>query len=261
MRGRSTGIQGYWGRYLFGVLLLTAVAIRSIILYSGQNNLIPALVAVAVFALFYLLEPALSPRLIWPWHVYLALQTGSVMALGSMRPFLDVSGALFILLSVQATSSISPTAARSWNILFVILLAGTMILGSGLVPGLVIAMLIVAIGIFMVSYDALYTQTQADQAESQKLLKELQDAHQRLQEFSSQAEELVAANERNRLARELHDSVGQMIFSATLTARSAQLLTVKDPTRVPDQLEQLQEMTGNALGQLRSLITQMRPEA
>jgi len=30
---------------------------------------------------------------------------------------------------------------------------------------------------------------------------------------------------------------------------------------VPDQLEQLQEMTGNALGQLRSLITQMRPEA
>lgn len=251
--------QGYRGSYLFGILLLTAVAIRLVILYSGQRYLIPALVAITVFAIFYLLEPVFSSRISWPWNVYLVLQAGLVVALGSMRPFLDVSCALFILLSIQATRSFSPKAALTWNILFIILLTGTMILGAGLLNGVVVGMLIVAIGIFMVSYDQLYTQAQADRAESRRLLDELIDANQQLQVYASQAEELIAANERSHLARELHDSVGQMIFSATLTTRSAQLLVEKDPARVPEQLDRLQEMTGNALSQLRSLITQMRP--
>ena len=65
--------------------------------------------------------------------------------------------------------------------------------------------------------------------------------------------------ERNRLARELHDTVSQLIFSINLTTRSAQLLLKKDPARVPDQLKRLQEMTTDALSQLRSLITKLRP--
>jgi len=254
-------IQGYRGSYLFGVLLLTAVAIRLIILYAGERNLIPALVTIALFALFYLLEPVLSPRMAWPWYVYLALQAGLIIALGSMRPFLDVSSALFILLSIQATRSLSPKAALAWNILFVILLTGTMILGAGLLEGVVIGMLIIAIGIFMVSYDLLYIQTQADQAESQRFIDELKEAHQQLQEFASVAEEVIVANERSRLARELHDSVGQMIFSANLITRSAQVLVEKDPSRVPEQLDRLREITGNALSELRSLIDQLRPKA
>lgn len=253
-------IQGYRGSYLFGVLLLTAVAIRLIILYADESNLIPVLVTISLFALFYLLEPFLSPRTAWPWKVYLALQAGLVMVLGSMRPFLDVSSALFILLSIQASRSLSSKAALIWNILFIILLTAMMILGAGILEGIVIGMLIIAIGIFMVSYDLLYTQAQADQAESQRFLDQLKEAHQQLQEYASQAEELFAANEHSRLARELHDSVGQMIFSITLTTRSAQLLIKKNPDRVPEQLVHLQEMTGNALSELRSLIDQLRPQ-
>lgn len=258
---RTIKNQGYRVFYLFGVLLLTVVSIRLIILYAGQRTLTPALVAIAIFAFFYLLEPVLLLRISWPWHIYLTLQTGLVVILGCMRPFLDVSGALFILLSIQATRSLSPKVALTWNILFVILLTGTMILGAGLLDGVVIGLLIVAIGIFLVSYDKLYSQTKANQDESQRFLDELKKAHQQLQEFASQAEELVAANERSRLARELHDSVGQMIFSATLTTRSAQILVEKDPARVTEQLVRLQEMTGDALGELRSLIEQLRPQA
>jgi two-component system NarL family sensor kinase len=70
---------------------------------------------------------------------------------------------------------------------------------------------------------------------------------------------LAAARERNHLARELHDSVGQMIFSITLTSQSARLLLERDPTRVPGEIQRLQEMTSNALNQLRSLIAELRP--
>jgi len=257
---RTNQIPGYRGSYLFGILLLIAVAVRLIILYSDQSNLVTALIFIAFFALFYLLEPVLSLRIHWPWYVYFALQSVLIMALGIMRPFLDVGGALFILLSIQSTRSLSPRAALTWNIFFVILLTFTMILGVGLLDGVVIGMLIVAIGMFMVSYDLLYTQTRSDQAESQRFLDQLTDAHQQLQAYTAEAEELIAANERSRLVRELHDSVGQMIFSATLTTRSAQLMVEKDPSRVPEQLDRLQEMTSNALRELRSLIGQLRPQ-
>jgi signal transduction histidine kinase len=65
--------------------------------------------------------------------------------------------------------------------------------------------------------------------------------------------------ERNRLARDLHDTVSQLIFSISLTTRSAQLLLEKDPARLPEVLKRLQQMTSDALSQLRSFITQLRP--
>jgi signal transduction histidine kinase len=40
-----------------------------------------------------------------------------------------------------------------------------------------------------------------------------------------------------------------------------QLLIKKDPALVPEHLKRLQEMATDALGQLRSLITQLRPPA
>ena len=91
------------------------------------------------------------------------------------------------------------------------------------------------------------------------LLADLQSAHTRLQEYAAQAEELASARERNRLARELHDSVSQAIFSITLTSQSARILLEREPARVPEQVDRLQEMTGQALVQLRSLIAQLRP--
>ena len=134
------------------------------------------------------------------------------------------------------------------------------VVGLGLLDGLVLSMLIAAVGIFLVSFDLLYTRAQQEKSESQALLERLSRANQQLEEFAAQAEELAAAQERNRLARELHDSVSQSIFSIILTGRSAQLLLARDPGRVPGLLLNLQEMTGEALSQLRSLITQMRPQ-
>jgi len=131
--------------------------------------------------------------------------------------------------------------------------------GLGLWEGLALLLLNIAMGTFIISYDALYLRTQADQAESQRLLTDLQSAHQKLQEQAAQAEELAAARERNRLARELHDSVSQIIFSITLTSQSARLLLERNPARARSEIEHLQEMTSSALTQLRSLIAELRP--
>ena len=64
--------------------------------------------------------------------------------------------------------------------------------------------------------------------------------------------------ERNRLARDLHDSVTQSIFSMTLTAESAKILLERDHTKVAPQLERLQDLSQEALSEMRSLIYQLR---
>jgi signal transduction histidine kinase len=72
---------------------------------------------------------------------------------------------------------------------------------------------------------------------------------------------LAATKERNHLARELHDSVTQTIFSITLTAKSARMLLDKDPGQVVPQLDHLQELAQGALAEMRGLIFELRPPA
>ena len=77
----------------------------------------------------------------------------------------------------------------------------------------------------------------------------------------SQAQQLAALEERNRLARDLHDSVTQTLFSITLTAESARAMLVKKPERVESQLDRLQTLARGALAEMRALIFQLRPAA
>jgi signal transduction histidine kinase len=65
--------------------------------------------------------------------------------------------------------------------------------------------------------------------------------------------------ERSRLARDLHDSISQQLFSMTLTAQAARVQLEKNPTRTAAQLERLQETAAAALAEMRALIFQLRP--
>ena len=71
--------------------------------------------------------------------------------------------------------------------------------------------------------------------------------------------ELSTVEERKRLARELHDSVTQTLFSIGLTAEAAAALVDSDPARAKHELENLQELTQTAMQEMRSLIFELRP--
>ena len=74
-----------------------------------------------------------------------------------------------------------------------------------------------------------------------------------------QAAELASSEERSHLARELHDSVTQALFSMTLLSRSIELLLDKDPSQVPGKLASLRELQRDALAEMRALIFELRP--
>jgi signal transduction histidine kinase len=71
--------------------------------------------------------------------------------------------------------------------------------------------------------------------------------------------ELNIVEERNRLARELHDAVSQKLFGLVLNAESAATLLERDPAAAADQLVRLRELAQDALEELRGLIFELRP--
>jgi signal transduction histidine kinase len=71
--------------------------------------------------------------------------------------------------------------------------------------------------------------------------------------------ELTVVEERNRLARELHDAVNQTLFSVSLTAEAAALLVDNEPERAKKQLGEVRELVRSAMTEMRSLIFELRP--
>lgn len=69
--------------------------------------------------------------------------------------------------------------------------------------------------------------------------------------------EVAKINERNRLARDLHDSVNQMLFSVKLTAHAAYGLT--DETIAKQAFQTIEETSQNAVNEMRALIWQLKP--
>lgn len=75
------------------------------------------------------------------------------------------------------------------------------------------------------------------------------------------ARDEAADEERRHLARELHDSVSQAIYSVVLTAHAAQQRTGRDPEGARAALDTVIELAEAALAEMRALIFELRPEA
>jgi len=70
--------------------------------------------------------------------------------------------------------------------------------------------------------------------------------------------ELSIVEERNRLARELHDSVTQQLFGVVLAAQSAGELLERGEA-AGEQLERVQALARGAMEELRSVVFELRP--
>jgi len=73
--------------------------------------------------------------------------------------------------------------------------------------------------------------------------------------------ELSILEERNRLARELHDSVTQQLFAVTLAAESASQLLARGEAAAGTELERVQALARGAMDELRSVVFELRPVA
>jgi len=79
--------------------------------------------------------------------------------------------------------------------------------------------------------------------------------------LSQQAQELAALQERQRLARELHDSVSQALYGISLGAHTAREALDSDPGEAIAPLEYVLGLAEAGLAEMRALIFELRPES
>lgn len=76
-----------------------------------------------------------------------------------------------------------------------------------------------------------------------------------------QAQQAATAEERQRLARELHDAVTQTLFSASLIAEVVPKLWDRNQDEGRRRLDELRRLTRGALAEMRTLLLELRPAA
>jgi signal transduction histidine kinase len=271
--------------YTVGIWLIYAsVVLRAYVAYAGRPQVGLVLAWLALYGLLLLLAPGIlgqpslhpawpartgpepdrppSRTLMRPWlpALYLLVQAGVVMALFFVPPHLDHFAGLFIPLSLQAVLFLGRRLGFLCIALFPLAMFGALASSARGWPfALAMACLAGAVCFLFGSYAHQVQETARARVKNQRLLAELQVANHRLQGAAAQAEDLAAEQERNRLARELHDSVTQTVFSMNLTVQSARLLLDRDPTRAAGQLWRLEELAASAMGEIQALVSQLRP--
>jgi signal transduction histidine kinase len=203
---------------------------------------------------------ALARRAAWYLQAYFVLQTGLILAMILLNPGLDYFAILFIVLSAQAMSVLPWKMAYRWVGVFVVVTTAGMLATLDWPEAIALAMLY-ASGFFFVASYAMVTQRAKDaRAQSQALYSEVQEAYRRLEEYAAQVEALAVVEERNRLARDLHDSVTQALYGLTLsTEAAARQIAAGEVDAAATQLREIQETAQQALKEMRLLIFELRP--
>ena len=192
-------------------------------------------------------------------HLYLLFQVAISLGISTLSPTGVVShvATLLFILSAQAMLFLPMIPGVIWIVVFT---AATWF-GGVFAFGAVDPVGIIAIAggyLFFATFGAGLRQANAARQHSQQLLAELQEAHDQLRAYTSQAQQLAVAEERNRLAREMHDALGHRLTVAVVQLEGAQRLIPTEPERSATMIEAMRAQLKQALAELRQTVSALR---
>ncbi len=244
-------------------VVTAAVSLLGVAIFVGGQHPYRWL-GLALLALFDLMvlmpERVVGPLIRRAPHVYTAIAAALVVALVMLPPMTPWFVVLFFVISPTVMMVFPRQTGYAWVgvfsaltvVMFLFYSQGDL-LGNLLQSGLYVA------GYFFFAAFATQTARANDaQRESERLLAELQDAHARLQEYALQAERLAVAEERNRMAREMHDTVGHRLTAAAVQLQAVERLAESDPRRAAAMAANAREQVRAALADLRATVATLR---
>lgn len=93
----------------------------------------------------------------------------------------------------------------------------------------------------------------------QKQVNSLQKLSSDNAELAEKVKGTAITEERQRLARELHDAVSQQLFAISMTMSAVRRIISKDPTKAEKQAQMVEEMAASAQSEMRALLLHLRP--
>ncbi|MCO6452524.1 MAG: sensor histidine kinase [Caldilineales bacterium] len=246
---------------LVSYFMWAAVSVRWILFIQQDQGSLALLSALLIlFGMLMGLEPVLTHGSRWRAHVYLTVQTMLVFIASLFYFEIDFFAILYLPLCGQAVYLFPRRAALIWVGILVVCDAVGQINQFGWPEALSFILLYTAGLVFVAAFSTITLQAESARRESDSLLARLTEAHIQLQAYAGQAEELAIAKERNRLARELHDSVAQALYGMNLQAEAAARKLIAGQTdAVMADLRDIQESSHQSLQETRLLIYELRP--
>ncbi len=188
-------------------------------------------------------------------HFLLGLQLLILLAGAVVLPTINI---LIVAMSILAISRLPTRHGMLWTAFFVLINLGIQYYDdgfpSGAVDGFINGLILFAFAAFASSL------LQADQArrEAQQLLTELEAAHTQLQEYAAQVEELAVAEERNRLSRDLHDTLGHRLTVSIVQLEGAERLISTSPEKAGQMVETVRQQLIEGLSEVRRTVAMLR---
>ena len=88
----------------------------------------------------------------------------------------------------------------------------------------------------------------------------LSDANKRLREYANRVEQNAILEERNRLAREIHDGLGHYLTAVNIQLKAAQAILAQDPEEAARAVNKAQVLTEEALADVRRSVSALRTD-
>jgi len=126
-------------------------------------------------------------------------------------------------------------------------------------PPVLMAVTALPVLIFVVIYVVLYSRQAKAREQAQELATELEAANRQLTEYANQVEDLTIAAERQRMARELHDTLSQGLAGLILQLEAADAqLGRQNPEKAREIISQAMQKARESLADARNAISNLR---
>jgi signal transduction histidine kinase len=238
---------------LLDIATYISIAAMSLLGISGFSSLNLQLITLGLCLLFGLLHHFYFGTQAFQRHsnIYFGVQTFILtlaLSLGSNST--DAFNFLFIILAIHTAHVLPGKNAAIWITIYYVVVSALAFLTRGM--GGVYAILFYGVTYILCGFfGAVLQQAEKARDQNQQLVDELQATHQKLQE-------LAVLEERNRLARDLHDSVKQQVFAISMQLSAARTC-MSESDKAYESVKQAERLAQQAGAELTTLIRELRP--
>ncbi len=198
------------------------------------------------------------------WLVYFAAQSGLVFGIGWLTPYVTLPLGLFAILAGQAAGYDLGTWQRGAFLgLYVVLMTVLISAAEGFERGMLPPMLagVSAFLLMVVVVVTLYQRQVRARAQAEAAVAELRRAHEQLRAYAERVEDLTLMSERQRMARELHDTLAQGLAGLILQLEAVEAhLAQGRAARAQEIVRQAMGRARTALADSRRTIDHLRSE-
>ena len=133
------------------------------------------------------------------------------------------------------------------------------LLVDGMATAMATAAIAVPFGLFMIGTSAAIVEANGRLEQAQALLAELEETNADLVAQSARIRELSVSEERARMAREIHDSVGHHLTVINLQLQNARRFREREPDEAWEEVEGARELALQALAEVRRAVRALKP--